>query len=185
MEDARIASLAALEMSHAPIFQVRAVGSFQQKPGCPDHARQALGAERLEQVCLGECYNPADQRRLVTRIEVVRIRPQTHADEPVAPLIEDPWRSIPCEPDPAGCTVTFGDPDFAGAGRDTLYYVRAVEEPVPGINAAGIRCERDARGRCVGATLCGSPETAASDCLAEHEPRAWSSPIFVDFPPEG
>jgi hypothetical protein len=172
---------AAVEMSQGPIFQVRAVGSFEQQPGCPEYARQALGEERLERVCLGECYNPADRRRLITRIEVVRIRPQSHADEPVAPLIEDPWRSLPCDPDPAGCTVTFGDPDFAGVGRDALYYVRAIEEPAPGINAGGIRCERDAAGRCIEATVCGSPETADSDCLAEHEPRAWSSPIFVDY----
>ncbi|NIV45702.1 MAG: hypothetical protein GWN46_02140 [Gammaproteobacteria bacterium] len=99
----------------------------------------------------------------------------------MAALIEDPWRSFPCEPDPAGCSVTFEDPDYAGGARDTLYYVRAIEEPAPAVNAAGLRCEYDEKGECVKVNPCGAPGTEDDDCLAEHEPRAWSSPIFVDY----
>ncbi len=176
-------------MRESPIFQVRAVGSFEQKPGCPEDSLAALGANEVARICKGECYHPSNQRRRVARIEVVRIRPQAAPDEPVAPLIEDPWRSFPCEPDPSGCSVVFDDPDFPASARDALYYVRALEEPAPGVNAAGIPCRRDEEGRdqegrdeegrCLEATLCasGAPE---DDCLAEHEPRAWSSPIFVD-----
>ena len=91
--------------------------------------------ERVERLCRGECYHPSDQRRPITRIEVVRIRPQAPAGEPVDALIEDPWRVLPCEPDPTGCTPTFTDPDFAEDGRDALYYVRAIEAPSPAVDA--------------------------------------------------
>ena len=174
-----------IEMRETPIFQARAVGSFAQKPGCPDYATATLAPERLEHLCKGECYNPDDERRVITRIEVVRIRPQNRPDEPIAPLIEDPWRIYLCQPDPAGCSVTFEDSDYAGGARDALYYVRAIEEPAPAINAAGLRCEYDEKGECVKVNLCGAPGTNDDDCLAEHEPRAWSSPIFVDYAPAG
>jgi hypothetical protein len=169
------------EQNANPIFQVRAVGSLAQKPGCPDYASNSLSPERLDHLCKGECYNPSDRRRLITRIEVVRIQPQNHPGEPVASLIQDPWRSFACKPNAAGCSVTFEDPDFAGGARDTLYYVRAIEEPAPGVNASNLRCEYDQKGECVKVNLCGGADALEDDCLAEHEPRAWSSPIFVDF----
>ena len=168
-------------MKSTPIFQVRAVGSLEQEPGCPDYTLGSLSGERLQLLCKGECYNPSDERRLITRIEVVRIQPQNHPDEPVASLIRSPWRSFECDPTPTGCSVTFDDPEFATAGRDTLYYVRAIEAPAPGINAAGLRCDYDANGRCAEVDLCNDSGVSDDDCLAEHEPRAWSSPIFVDF----
>ena len=66
--------------------------------------------------------------------------------------------------------------------RDTVYYARVYEAPAPAINAAGVSCEYDDDGNCVRANLC----EGTGDCLAEHEPRAWSSPIWVDFDrPEG
>ena len=52
---------------------------------------------------------------------------QIEAGEPVSALIEDTWRSFECDPDPAGCAVTFSDPDHAGDARDAVYYVRAYE----------------------------------------------------------
>ncbi len=166
-------------MAEEPVFQVRAVGSFAQQPGCPDYAVGALGPERLQRVCLGECYHPTDQRRLITRIEVVRIRPQQSAAEPMAELIDDPWRRFECPADPAGCAVTFSDPDYAGLGRDALYYARVFEQPELAINAGNLRCERDADGNCLKVHLCGEAGPD-DDCLAEREPRAWSSPIFLE-----
>ena len=170
-------------MGANPIFQVRAVGSFAQDPGCPEYAIDALDPERLQHVCKGECYNPSDRRRLITRIEVVRIQPQNRKGEPLTELIQSPWRSYECEPDPAGCSITFEDPDYAASARDAVYYVRVIEEPAPGVNAANLRCDYDEEGRCTEVNLCGGPDRAdvLDDCLAEHEPRAWSSPIFVDF----
>ena len=106
--------------SETPRFRVRAIGSFEQKPGCPDDVVDALGEARVDHVCLGECYNPSDERRPITRIEIVRIRPQTSADEPLDGLVEDPWRVLPCPADGSGCVVEFADTEFAGSGRDAV-----------------------------------------------------------------
>jgi hypothetical protein len=164
-----------------PRFRVRAVGSFEQKPGCPDWSVTALGPERLRALCRGECYHPSDERFAITRVEVVRIRPQARPGEPVAALIEDPWRRLPCPGSAAGCEVEFDDPEFVGAGRETVYYVRAVQEPTPAVNAGGLRCEYDARGECVRVHPCfGDHRTPYDDdCLTRNEERAWSSPIYV------
>jgi hypothetical protein len=170
-----------VNLHDTPRFEVRAVGSFEQKPGCPPDAVAALGDDRSASICLGECYNPSDVRRPITRIEVVRIHPRELPNEPMESLIEDPWRTIPCEDDGAGCVARFEDPEFLTLGRDTVYYVRAVEAPSPAINAANLRCERDEQGDCIRPNRCGTPATVGDDCLAENEERAWSSPIFLDF----
>jgi len=166
-----------------PRFEVRAVGAREQQPGCPSHAVASLDPERLQRLCLGECYHPGDRRRMITRIEVVRIRPQAHPDESLAGLIEDPWKILPCEPDPAGCSVAFEDPEFSTIARETVYYVRAIQEPTPAVNGDPLRCERDAEGNCLRARPCyasGPLFDPDDDCLAPIEERAWSSPIFLD-----
>jgi hypothetical protein len=168
-------------LADAPRFRVRAVGSFKQKPGCPEHSIAGLSPERLESLCRGECYNPSDERHLITRIEVVRIRPQSRPGEPVDELIEDPWRKIDCPPLPGGCEVEFSDPDFAAGGRQATYYVRAIQEETPAVNGAGLRCEYDEKGECVKVNPCyGDYRTPfEDDCLAPVQERAWSSPIYV------
>jgi hypothetical protein len=165
----------------APRFRVRAVGALEQLPGCAEYAVAALGAARLDALCRGECHHPGEARRRIARIEVVRVRPQVMPGEPVRPLIEDPWRVLPCAPDPAGCAVELDDPDFPAAGREHVYYARAIQEPTPAVNAGGLRCERDATGRCVRVRPCFGDERtpAGDDCLAPNEERAWSSPIYV------
>ena len=171
-----------VRMTGTPRFEVRAVGAFEQKPGCPAATTAALSADRIEKLCRGECFNPSDERKQITRIEVVRIRPQVRSGEPLRELIEDPWKKIACDPSPNGCVVQFEDPDFATAGRDTLYYVRAIEEPTPAVNAGGLRCRTDETGRCIEVNPCQGDYRSApdDDCLATIEERAWSSPIFVD-----
>jgi hypothetical protein len=182
-EGARVPMGSGTEMDENPRFEVRAVGSFKQQPGCPDYSTTALSPERLHHLCRGECYNPSDERKLIRRIEVVRIRPQSYAGEDVAKLIEDPWRVLECEPDRAGCTVQFEDPEYGSAARDALYYVRAIEEPSLAVNATNLRCEYDSEGNCVKVNPCfGDYRTPyEDDCLTETEERAWSSPIYVDF----
>jgi len=164
----------------APRFEVRAVGSFEQMPGCPNWTRGGLTRARIERLCRNECYNPSDQRRRIAAIEVVRIRPQRSPDEPVAPLIEDPWRVFECEPDPSGCVVRFEDSDFADSGRDALYYVRALEEPAMAINGAPLSTRFDEQGAAIETRPCLGPGSE-DGCPAPVQERAWSSPIFVDY----
>jgi len=168
-------------LDQAPKFRVSAAGAFKQLPGCPSYATNALTPERLQYVCRGECYNPSDERHKITRIEIVRIRPQERKDEPVGPLIEDPWRRFTCPPDPAGCTVEFEDPDFVAGQREFIYYARAIQEPTPAVNAGGLRCTYNDKGECMSVHPCyGDYRTPwDDDCLSPNEERAWSSPIYV------
>jgi hypothetical protein len=169
-------------MGETPRFRVRAVGALVQLPGCPTESANGLSPERLRALCHGECHHPGDARHRIEAIEVVRIRPQVHPDEDVGDLIEDPWLRHVCPADPGGCRFDFEDPDHAASGRDAVYYVRALQEPTPAINADTLRVERDAEGRALAVRPChGGFRTAADDdCLAPARERAWSSPIFVD-----
>ena len=111
----------------------------------------------------------------------VRVRTQRERGEPVAPLIEDPWQVHECEPSREGCRATFEDEDFLRDGRETIYYVRAIQEPSLAVNGDPLRCERDEAGSCVRSRPCQrGPDGLPDDCLAEVEERAWSSPIFLD-----
>ncbi|MBY0400572.1 DUF3604 domain-containing protein, partial [Myxococcota bacterium] len=165
-------------LTEAPTFEVRAVGSFEQAPGCSDASMTGLDAQRIMRLCQGECYNPTNVRRPITRLEIVRIRPQQSSDEEILGLVEDPWRVIECAPSAEGCVGTFVDESFAAGGRDALYYARAIEAPSPAVAADPLGCRRDEAGRCVQVDPCfGRPND--DDCLAQTEERAWSSPIFV------
>ncbi len=173
------------KMNTAPSFEVRAAGAFKQKPGCPDYVTEALSAERLETMCRGECYNPSDERKLISRIEVVRILPQATPGEDVGPLIQDPWKTHICEPDPDGCSASFVDEEYDALARDAVYYARAIEAPSLAVNAGAVRCDYDENGECIQVNLChaGFKGNPGDDCLAPNEERAWSSPIFVDWKP--
>jgi len=172
-----------LTMDRTPKFQVRALGAFKQKPGCPDYAIQGLSSERMEHLCYGECYNPGDERHRIERIEVVKITPQNSPDEPLENLIHDSWKSFECDDQGQGCVVEFEDTDFADSARDSLYYVRAIQEATPTINGANLRCEYNSEGQCIKVNPCyiNGRTDYSDDCLAPAEHRAWSSPIFVDY----
>ena len=163
----------------APVFRIRAVGSLEQAEGCPDSTIEALGAERTASLCAGECYRPTDQRRRISHLDVVRIRPQVHPGEDVASLIDDPWMRFECPESTDGCVATFVDPEYPALGRDTVYYARAFEEPTLTVNGQQPRCAKEEGNTCEAADLCRDTGT----CLAPYAHRAWSSPIFVDYEP--
>lgn len=174
---------ATVDAAESGTFKVKAVGSFKQKPGCPDYAIDALGEERIADLCSGECYNPSDERNLIERIEIIRIRPQISPDEAIGDLIDDPFVVHQCEADQSGCSFEFTDLDFASTGRDMLYYARAIQEPRPTINGEAIKCERDEEGNCIRAEICyGDYRSGDSDCLTPLDVRAWSSPIYLNYP---
>ncbi len=163
-------------------FEVRASGAREQLPGCPETVWDRLGPERTQSLCLSECHHPGDQRHPITRIEVVRIRPQLDESEPIASLIDDPWKSFACPADGGGCQIEFVDPDLAQTDREHIYYVRALQAPTLALNGGTLRCERDASGSCIQAHPCRPPpvgEPWSDDCMSPIEEQAFSSPIFV------
>ena len=85
---------------------------------------------------------------------------------------------------PAGCVVEFEDPEYGTAGRDMVYYVRAIEEASPTVNAGNLRCDRDVAGNCIAVHPCHGDERTPidDDCLVMAEERAWSSPIYLHGP---
>jgi hypothetical protein len=162
-----------ITMSQNPSFEVKVAGSFKQKSGCTDESIDALSSERLEYLCAGECYNPSNERHAIKQIEVIKITPQSYSGEAISPLIQDPWKVIPCNG--AGeCTVQFEDQSY---NRDSIYYVRAIQEGTLAINGSLLSEREDFR-------LCkGSFRTELSDnCLSIANERAWSSPIYINKP---
>ena len=177
---------AAVTQDRNPVFRVSALGSFEQKPGCPDYATDALGAEEIARVCLGECYNPSDTRKRIERIEIIRVRPQISPDEDVAGLIEDPWKVVTCDPDmPAdqGCSAEFEDLDYGAMNRPATYYARVVQEAQPTVNGGMLNCTRDDQGNCITVHQCSGnykERDVDDDCLAPAAEKAWSSPIYLE-----
>ena len=174
----------------SPRFRIRAAGSLEQKPGCDNLTHFVLDEERVRNLCRGECYNPDEQRRAITRLEVIRITPAKQVDENPSDLITDPWLVIPCDENMGFCEATIEDSEFLSANRDAAYYVRAIEEPSEAVNGANLGCEYNEKGECVRMENCAHKfhqqfaEGLPTDgnCLATVEERAWSSPIYVNHP---
>ena len=166
-----------------PVFRVKAVGAFEQKPGCPDYSSTNITDEEIERICKNECYNPSDKRKNISRIEVVKITPQKSPEESVDDLIFDVWKSFDCKPSQQGCQFEFTDDEFSKQSRDSIYYVRAIQEASPVVNAGNLRCSYNEKGECIKVNICyGDARTdKEDDCLSLSEERAWSSPIYVNF----
>ena len=166
-----------------PVFEVKAIGSFKQKPGCPDYKLGNLSSKQIQTLCKNECYNPSEERNVITRIEVIKITPQNSDSEDIDKLIMDPWKIIDCPKEGNGCRVRFSDEDYSSDKRDSVYYVRAIEEPSLRINAGNLRCDFDEQGNCKKVNICyGNYKTSRDDnCTMMSEERAWSSPIYINY----
>ena len=77
--DASLPMGSSVNMDSVPRFRAKAIGSFKQLPGCPDYVVNALEKRHLQKMSQGECYHPSDERYLIERIEVIKIRPQAVA----------------------------------------------------------------------------------------------------------
>ena len=166
-----------------PTFKVKAVGAFEQKDGCPDYSSTNISEEEISRICKNECYNPSDRRKNISRIEVVKITPQAIPNEKVEDLIVDVWKSFECNPSQEGCEIEFSDEAYENLSRDSIYYVRAIQEASPVVNAGNLRCTYNEKGECIKVNICyGDSRTDRDDdCLSLSEERAWSSPIYVNF----
>ena len=163
-----------ITMSQNPKFIVRAAGSFKQKEGCPAESIDSLSSERLEYLCAGECYNPSNERYIIEKIEIIKITPQSYAGEAVSPLIQDAWKTISCSGQSV-CEVEFEDPNYS---RDSVYYVRAIQEETLAINGTKFAVGSEDFELCKGSFR----TDINDDCLGNTSERAWSSPIYLNKP---
>ena len=168
-------------IDNIPTFQVKAVGSFKQKPGCPDYSLGKRSAEDIKKLCMNECFNPGSERYAVTRIEVIKVLPEINESEDPNDLIIDPWKIFECEENKAVCRIRFQDEDFLTDNREATFYVRAIQEPTERINGKNLRCTYDDEGNCIQTNFCyGGYKTDINDnCISMSEERAWSSPIYL------
>jgi hypothetical protein len=182
-KDSLIPMGSSVNLIENPKFRVKAVGAFEQNAGCPDYTSTNITEEEIEKICKNECYNPSDTRKNISRIEVVKITPQISEEEKINDLIIDSWKTFDCKPNQQGCEVEFTDEDFTTSSRDSIYYVRAIQEPSPVVNGGNLRCTYNDKGECIKVNICyGDSRTdKEDDCLSLSEERAWSSPIYVNF----
>ncbi len=164
-----------------PLFEVKAVGSFKQKAGCPDYVHTSLDQKEISRLCLNECYNPTSERKKIDRIEVIKITPSEDPDN-LSDDIQDPWKVFQCKDTGQGCEIQFKDDRFLENQSDSVYYVRAIQEPSLAVGGDPLRCTLDDGGNCIKIKPCyssGENFDPRDDCLAPIQERAWSSPIFL------
>ena len=172
-----------LALSENPFFEVRAVGSYKQLPGCPDYVNNSMSKEEIERLCLNECYNPTNERNLIDRIEVIKITPTEKLDA-LDNAIQDPWLIFDCNDTGQGCLISFEDKQFTKDKVSSVYYIRAIQEESLAVGGDPLRCEYNENGECIKIKPCyaSGPEFEPSDdCLAPIGERAWSSPIFLNY----
>lgn len=169
--------------SRIPVFEVKAVGSYKQMPGCPDYVTNTMSKDEISRLCLNECYNPSNERNKIDRIEIVKITP-TEKLYALEDAIQDPWQVFECEDDGEGCSISFEDADYTEEKVSSIYYVRAIQEETLAVGGDPLRCEFNSQGECIKINPCyasGPDFNPNDDCLAPIGERAWSSPIFLNY----
>ena len=155
-------------ISQKPQFEVTAIGSFKQKPGCPDYVHTAMSPEEISRLCLNECYNPSNERNKIDRIEIVKITPTTELDS-ISNNIQDPWKVFTCNDKGEGCSANFFDDEYVLNNMSSLYYARAIQEPTNIVGGDPLRCELNEAGECIKIRPCyssGPDFDPNDDCLA-------------------
>ena len=171
------------QISSNPSFEVMAIGSYKQLPGCPDYVSSSMKKDEITRICLNECYNPSDERNLIDRIEIIKIQPTENLSK-LEDAIQDPWKVFNCEDKGEGCSITFQDDDFIKEKISSVYYVRAIQEETLAVGGDPLRCEYNEQGECIKINPCyasGPKFDPEDDCLAPIGERAWSSPIFLNY----
>ena len=166
-----------------PKFTVKALGSYKQLPGCPEYVHTSMSKEEISRLCLNECYNPSNERYLISRIEVVKILPTKKLDS-LEKAIQDPWKTFECIDYGQGCSLSFVDKEFSSSKENAIYYVRAIQEQTDAVGGDPLRCEYNEEGECIKIKPCyasGPDFDPSDDCLAPIGERAWSSPIFLNY----
>ena len=166
-----------------PKFTVKALGSYKQLPGCPEYVHTSMSKEEISRLCLNECYNPSNERYLISRIEVVKILPTKKLDS-LEKAIQDPWKTFECIDNGQGCSFSFEDKEFSNSKQNAIYYVRAIQEQTDAVGGDPLRCEYNEEGECIKIKPCyasGPDFDPSDDCLAPIGERAWSSPIFLNY----
>ena len=78
--------------------------------------------------------------------------------------------------------IRFSDREFQRNGRDSVYYVRAIEEPSLRVNGDNLRWSMMIREIVLKSTsvMAATSLIKKDDCVSLSEERAWSSPIYVN-----
>ena len=79
--------------------------------------------------------------------------------------------------------MEFEDSQYGASARSALYYARVIQEPGALIAGDPFGCEYNAQGQCIKRNYCiGLNAQPDDNCLSVAEPRAWTSPIFLEYP---
>ena len=108
----------------------------------------------------------------------MKVRQQLDPAEAIAPLVIDPFQVIECEAEAEVCEVEFDDETYTGEDRTVAYYVRAIQEETPSVNAQNLGCTMQ-EGKCVELEPCRASRDEENTCMGVAEERAWSSPIYL------